>query len=179
VKFKFLIYTLIFFIASLIQVSFLPHFGIAGVFPNLIFILFFIFLLENSQANNQKQYYQIFFLIAIAGLFSDIFSPYSFGISIFVLCAVYYFKEIITHFFSGESDKDSMLYFMAIFLACFFVNNIIFNFVLSLYGDHKINYSLSLFFVNLIYNSVLAAIGFYIYKKVNGFTHRSRQLKLL
>jgi len=188
---KFLIIALLFFVAALMQVSFLPHFNIMGVVPNLVFILFFILIFfgepADSDQGKQNEYYDIFFLVIVAGFFSDIFLHSYFGLSIIALSVVYYFKKLAVYFMGEVKDKYFIFYFIPIFLACFTLNDIIlylFSIFLSFFPRSEtpfagqFNFGLVIL-ISLIYNLIFACVGFYIHKKISDFVNKNRQLKLL
>jgi len=92
---KILIWTIVYFIFSLLQTSFLVHFGLLGKYLNLILISVIIYnLIENR--NN------LFGLsnAIIGGFFLDIFSSQFFGFYILILLTIaitikFVFKEYV------------------------------------------------------------------------------------
>lgn len=191
---KYPIIIFIFFIASLFQVSFLPHFGIMGGIPDFIFILFFILIFFNppsheTSARQRKpnEYYYAFFLVIVAGFFSDVFLPSYFGISMISFLVVYYFKKLIVYFMKEVKDKYFIFYFIPIFSLCFILNAVIL-YLFSIFllflprsgipfvGQFDLG---PIILIRLVYSLVFACIGFYIYEKISNFLNKDRQLKLL
>ena len=75
---KYTITTILFFVLSLIQSSFLPFFSIVGQIPNLVFILFYVILFFDNRGES-------FFWAILVGFLLDVFMPSYFGISIISL----------------------------------------------------------------------------------------------
>src|SRR3989344_5017254 len=92
--FNYPIIVLFFYILSLLQISFLPHFSILGITPNLVFILFFILIFFGKP----DEYHQGIFFAFIAGFILDAFSPFYFGLSILSLLAIYFFMKLAIYF---------------------------------------------------------------------------------
>lgn len=86
---------LLFFIAflyflALLQTSFLVHFPIAGIIPNLILILVIIWNFLEKPTN-----YFGFLLAFLGGLFSDIFSSRPIGFNILILIGLVILIKLI------------------------------------------------------------------------------------
>lgn len=87
---RILIIILFFYILVLIQTSFLAHFMIAGMIPNLILIvLIFLNLFEDPRENTG------IISAIIAGFFLDIFSQRFFGFYILILFILSIFLKFI------------------------------------------------------------------------------------
>jgi rod shape-determining protein MreD len=90
---KIIILVLIFYFLILMQASFLVHFSILGIVPNLVFIfVIFINILNFAQ-------WQKFYSAIVGGFYLDIFSlsnPFGFfGFYTLTLIACYFFIKII------------------------------------------------------------------------------------
>ncbi|KKP54336.1 MAG: hypothetical protein UR46_C0024G0004 [Parcubacteria group bacterium GW2011_GWA1_33_6] len=162
--FKYPLIILLFFLFALLQVSFLPHFSIMGVVPNLVFILFFLFIFFERE----NQGGETFFTVIIAGFFLDIFSTSFLGKSILLLLVMYLFLRAVTHFLKQKQGKYIIVYFMGLFSLCFVL------YALSMYSLFSIS-----IFLHLICNLLFALIGFYVYKIIYKNSDANNQLKLL
>jgi rod shape-determining protein MreD len=150
---KVLIFSLFFYILALAQTSFLFHFNLFGIVPNLILIsVVLVNFLEKKEKNAGL-------IIAIAGgFFLDIFSFLSLGMSITLLLLVALFiKKIIK-----SLVEDNFFHFVFVLLF-----SIVFYNFFSVLINSLINFSLpsffifnKLIFVNLFYN---LAVGSFIY----------------
>lgn len=166
---------LLFFISAIIQSSFLFYLNIMESTPNLIFILFFIIIFFESQ----NEYNLGFFTAIIAGLFLDIHFSFYFGISIISLLIIYFLKKIAAHFFEEGNKKFSLFYFIPLFLISFLLYGaIMYLFSLLLKSQsHFIFDSNALFYV--LYNLIVAIVGFYPYRRFIKDNVDENQLKLL
>ncbi|MBI2450000.1 MAG: hypothetical protein HYV47_00520 [Candidatus Nealsonbacteria bacterium] len=77
----------LFYFLSLLQISFLPHFSIFGITPNLIFVavIFLAFFLPPWSV------FSAFF----GGFFLDIFSSYFFGFNVLILLGISLFIRLV------------------------------------------------------------------------------------
>lgn len=185
---KFLAIVLIFFIISLLQMSFLPYFNVKGFSINLAFLLFFllIYFWEHPMVRHTQHsaYFEIFFLIITAGFFLDMYSPYDFGISIVALFFVYCIKRLAIYFMGEFKEADSVLYFLPIFSVCFIVYNVIFQMASVYLAGFSVALLIKQFAIlpagiNLLYHIIIISLMFYGYKKVKNILGQDRQLKLL
>lgn len=166
----------------LFQNSFLIHFNIFGVFPNLILILVCLLSFFSAQGlargeyasgvgpasggENPHQYFGLIPVIA-AGFFLDIFSDSFFGISAIFLIVIYFFIKKSIHLLRDISKKYSIVYFIPLFIISLLLYNLLFG--LFFYFLNYFVFSLSAFLVflmEIIYNLPFAIIGFYLFKKV-------------
>lgn len=151
-----------------------------GAVPNLVFILFFILIFFSClPVNNKKpnQYLQeVFYTTILAGFLLDVFSPSAdglfFGLSIIFLLIIYFSTKIIIYFLKEMEDKYLILYFLSIFLFCFFIYNISLNLIFNSFDFNKN------ILIDNIYNLTLAYFGFYIYRKFYNLKLANGQLKL-
>jgi len=151
-KILILILIAVFYILTLFQSSFLVHFNISGVVPNLVLIL--VCLLSFFEKPNQ--HLGIFGAI-IGGFFLDIFSNSFIGISIIVLIIISFFIKKSLHFLKETSERYPIIYFLPLFIF-----SLIF-YDLALVLVSQFNLSLG-FLIEIIYNSAFAFLGFYIFK---------------
>ena len=104
---KIFISALFFYFLGLIQSSFMVHFDIAGVTPNLILVSVILFNFFEKPWKNSG-----FLIAAIAGFYLDLFSSYQIGVSIFSLVLlVFLIKKILK--FIGE---ENIFYFIFLFI---------------------------------------------------------------
>jgi len=165
---KLLVITFLFYIIALLQNSFLIHYNLFGVVPNLIFILFFIIVFfekRNSTGQTVNDYLAIFTAV-IAGVFLDIFSYTYLGPSIILLIIIGLLVKRTQSSLKNKEDKYPFIYFSFIFIISLFI----YNFLITLFlSPNNIATMISLGTVfMLIYNLFIASILFYIYKKFNG-----------
>ncbi len=153
---KVLFLSLIFYLILLIQESFLPHFNIRGVVPNLVLIFVCLFsFFEKSKKRDEK--YGII-LVIIVGFFLDIFSVSFFGRFILILTAIYFLTRKTLSYFRDIPPKYSIFYFLLLFA----LSLILFEFL----GALSFHYSLPNLhdlLIKIIYNLIIATIIFYLY----------------
>lgn len=87
---KILALILFFYILTLIQTSFLAHFSIFGITPNIIIIALIILIFFEKKPKNLS-----IPAAFIGGLFLDIFSANFFGFWILILLAISFFIKFI------------------------------------------------------------------------------------
>lgn len=167
--FKHLAIILLFYFFAILQNSFLVHFNIFGIVPNLVLVLCFllIFFSEN------------YFYALIAGFFLDIFSHFYFGISIIsLLIAMFLIKKALQHLWN-KTGQYAVFYFLPLFAVYLIIYNGLFNIGLFFLSPAFSNFNINLTSViSLAYNMAFALLGFYICKKFNLFKDSDRQLKL-
>ena len=153
---------ILFYFFAILQNSFFAHFVFSGGVLNLIFILFFLFVFFEKQ----KSYYWVFFYAIIAGLFLDIFSYISLGISIVLLIFITFLIKKTQFLLKEEKDNFSLMHFALLFSVSYILYSLLlqmctFIFVVP-HAFPKFNLS---FVVEIIYNLVCAVLAFLIYKK--------------
>ncbi len=148
---KILLLIAVFYILVLLQSSFLVHFNIFGVVPNLVLIL--VCLLSFFEKPNE---YRGIFGAVIGGFFLDIFSNSFIGISIIILVVISFFIKKSLHLLKETSKRYPIIYFLPLF---------IFSLIFYSFSSSVFQFSFSLsFLVEIIYNSVFAFLCFYICK---------------
>lgn len=152
---------LIILITTLLQYSFLPHFSIMGIVPNILFILFFLFLFFGENTSH----FDVILTTFTIGFFMDIFSPHYFGAKTLFLLILLFLLKTIMHFVQERQEKYFLIYFITLFLVAFTLYSAILEFT-----------TLKSLLIALVYNTSLVTISFFIYH----FFHNqnSRQLKL-
>lgn len=192
--FKYPAAAIIFFIAMLLQYGFLPYLGGAHVTPNLIFIIFFLYIFFEQPDEMYREYRGFytalafwreggFFIAIIAGFFLDLFSPFSFGLSILTLALVYLSIKVSSYFlknFSEELDwkgRYVILYFLALFTVCFFMYTVLLD-ILSHPLHLQLSFNHIAWFASLGYNLLTATVTFFICHIIYKQSHKSNQLKL-
>lgn len=150
-----------------------------GNMPNLIFILFFIFVFFDSHSHRTSagqrkpdHYYEGFFLATLAGFFLDVFSvPINglfLGTSIIGLLIIYFLIKIMLYFLKEIQDKYLIFYFLSIFLFVFLIY--------SLYSYYFNFNKITVLAVG--YTVALVCVGFYGYRTFDHFDKKDRQLTL-
>jgi len=154
---------LLFYFFALLQSSFLIYFNLFGTVPNLIFILFFILVFFSEK----DSYYRLFFCAIMAGTFLDIFSVSKFGISIILLTLIGLAVKKIQTLLKERDDNYPFAYFFSLFLGSLLAYNL-------LSQNISINFN-QRFFTEIVYSSVIAILGFFIYKKFCGLKNKGKQ----
>jgi len=85
-----LILLLAFYILALFQTSFLVHFNISGIIPNIIFIL--VIIINIFEKPEKKTGFSAAF---IGGFFLDVFSSHPIGFNILILFSATLFIKVI------------------------------------------------------------------------------------
>lgn len=159
---KILFLIVIFYILTLLQTSFLVHFDIAGLTPNLILIL--VCLLNFFE--KPKEYWGIFGAIT-GGFFLNIFSNSFIGISIIILVFISLFIKKSFHFLRETYDKHPIIYFLPLFIFSLFFYDLLAALFSYFSNSFVFQFSFDLsFLINIIYNSIFVIPCFYIYKKL-------------
>ena len=166
----------LFYLFAILQNSFLVHFNLFGVIPNLVFILFFILVFFEKP----KNYYAICFYAITAGFFLDVFAYSYFGVSIVLLLFIgIASKQIQSTLQESKSDSFPMTYFSALFVASLLIYNILKEVFLDKFSIKAILISFNFSSITgLIYNLIIACIAFYIYKKFFNKSENTNQLRL-
>jgi len=171
--FKFLAIFLAIFLASVVQASFLAHFTILGNSANLVFVVFAVVIFYECILNRlwPREFYKEIMVVVVAGFFADLFSSFSFGLSIAIFLVLYLAIKTAIYFLKEIPDRYLIVYFLAVFAPSFFA----YHAVLGIISNNlRVN---TAFFIALAYNIVLAAALFYFYKKIDSIKS-GRQLKL-
>ena len=150
---KYLLIIILFYLFAILQTSFFIYFTLFGSVPNLIFILFFILIFFS----NKNSYYSAIFFAILAGLFLDIFSVSNLGISIIVLTAIGLIVKKILSLLKEQNEDYPFVYFFVLFLSSLIIYNL-------LLQNFTIRLNLT-FLPEIIYNSIIAILGFWICKK--------------
>ena len=168
--FKYSVIILLFFTLFLLEDSFLPFLGAMGAMLNPVFILFFILIFFDDNLN-------IFLTIVTAGFLLDLALPSYFGISIISLFVVFFLQKLIDYFFRKDDDKYLIFYFIITFSINFIFYNLLLYLSLMVFSIES--NLISNLTIGLIYNLIIACIGFYIYKLFVKEARNKNQLKLI
>jgi|GEM_PF-1261504 len=153
---------ILFYFFAILQNSFFTHFVFSGGVLNLIFILFFLFVFFEKQ----KSYYWAFFYAVVAGLFLDIFSYASLGISIVLLMAMAFLIKKTQSSLKEEKDNFSLLHFALLFLVSFILYSLLLQTCIFIIIVPHVFTKFSLgFIIEIIYNLFFAVLAFLICKK--------------
>jgi rod shape-determining protein MreD len=142
---------LLFYLLAILQTSFFMYFNLFGALPNLVFTLFFLLIFFNSK----NQYLPAVFFGFFAGLFLDIFSIFPIGSSIILLTIVGLLVKKIQSLLKEKKEDYPFIYFIVLFA----ISLVIYELLLRKFA---INLKLVL---EIIYSSIFATTGFFIYKK--------------
>jgi rod shape-determining protein MreD len=159
---KYLIIIILFYFFALLQNTFFLHFSLLGAVPNLVFILFFLTVFFSP-----KKISYIFFLYAVfAGLLADNFLYTHFGLSVILFIIIGYFAKKMQTALKEKEDKYPFVYFILLFLIWLLIYDLLAMFYLRFIDSSRIlpNFGAG-FWAGLVYNSFVAFIGFYIFKK--------------
>jgi rod shape-determining protein MreD len=169
---KLLLITLVFFLVACVQNSFLPHTTIMGVAPNIIFILFFVLVFFEKK----DAYYRGFFLAIIAGFISDLFLSSYFGASIISFLATYLAIKTMLYFLKERQEKYLLVYSIPMFLLCLAIyNSLLYALVHFPYIKVTVDKNI---LIELLYNTVVALVVFFLAKTIYYKKPKDRQLTL-
>ena len=178
---KYPLLCILFFLTTLLQISFLPRLGIWLETVNLIFITFFVLVFFETTATYYSffsfhRWFFGFFLVLSSGLMLDIISPYAFGYSSLALLLVYIGIKIASYFLKESQDTYLFIYFVLIFL----ISIIFYSLLLHVFtgGQATGIYADKNTFNYVVYNTLCAALAFYLYKILHGEYKKGKQLKL-
>lgn len=158
--YKFLLLILVFYLLSLFQESFLPHFSISGVTPNLVLIL--VCLLTFFE--ERHKHYGLFWVL-IAGFFLDIFSKSYFGLSIFSLLLIYFFIKKSLRLLKEIPKNYSVIYFILLVVLSVVIYELLWGMFNWPLGRALLNFGGSTMIIKVIYNLAIGLIGFYLFKR--------------
>ncbi len=138
-----------------LQIGIMPHIAISGAYPNLILIS----ILCLSIIRDWKK---VLPWTILGGLFLDFYSLLNIlGISVIALLVVSY----LVYFLSQNVFKKTTFFSLtSIFLVTLFIYNLLFV-VFFRITDSSFNFSVSGFFIGIIYNFIFALPIFYLLKK--------------
>ncbi len=169
---KFFTIVALFFVAALVQFTFLPHMVMMGALPNLVFILFFITIFFEKPPS------QVMGIVAavVAGFLLDVFSPSYFGIQIISLLLIYFTTKTVMYFLKDQQEEYLLAYFIPIFIFSL-IGYIAFSYLISNFPHLEFAIT-KIFYIQLEYNVAIAFIGFYIFRYAASDHHKNRQLRL-
>lgn len=172
---KYLLIGIFFYIFAVGQNSFLVHFNILGITPNLVLIFYFLLLFFEKT----DKFHLGIFGAFIAGFLLDIFSHYYLGISIVLLVLLMFVVKKVLQILWERSDEYSIIYFISLFILYLISYRVVLNvcmlFLNPPFADFTVNWAL---LIVGAYNLLFALIGFYIFDKFNILDRENRQLKL-
>lgn len=159
---KLLIIVLLFYFFILLKDSFLMHFSLFGVVPNLVFILFSLLVFFEKKDSNLL----IIFYALIAGLLTDIFSYSHIGPAVISLIVIGLLFKKVQLSLKNTSESYPLSYFLSLFTIFLLTYKLLIATYLYFYNSEKIIniFGWDLVFY-LIYNALVATVGYYIYKK--------------
>ena len=171
---KLLFIIFLFYLFALLQNSFLTHFSLFGATPNLVFILFFLFVFfegvpgvsSESFLGHSSRSYVVILLALAAGFFLDIFSYTYLGPSIVFLIIISFLLKGTQSLLKSRKDNYPLVYFLPLFVVFWGIYNLLLSLYFYFIDSNKIIISFgteTIFAV--IYNLVIASVLFYLYKK--------------
>lgn len=165
---KSLIIVLLFYFFALLQNSFLSHFNLFGITPNLVFILYFLLIFTAKTDEHINNNYYIISLSFVAGLFIDIYSYTYLGPSIIVLLIISYLLKKTKSLLQNRDNSFPFEYFLPLFIICMLIYDLFIGSYLRFLEPNKIA-MISVFqlIASLIYNSIIASLFFVLNKKIN------------
>lgn len=162
---KYLVIIILFYFFAVLQNTFFVHFNLFGAVPNLVFIFFFLLVFFVPKKIN----YSVLFYAIIAGLFLDIFSYKYFGISIILLIIIAYITKKIQSSLKEKKSKDPFVYFFPTFLLGLLIYELSLMFYLRFLDPLRTPLGFgSIFLGGIIYNLIVASMGFFVFKKIYG-----------
>lgn len=173
---KYLVAAALFYVFAVLQNSFLAHFNVFGVTPNLVLIFYFLLLFFDSA---DKFLFGIFGAF-VAGFLLDAFSHIFLGISIIIfLILMLIFKKILQLLWE-RNDEYSVVYFASLFVFYLALYKFLLNSSLFVLNSELSDFSLNWKILIIgAYNLFFALIGFYVFDRLNIFRKENKQLELL
>lgn len=165
---KYPVLFLLVFFFWLLQLSFFPHFSIAGVSPNLILTLFILLIFFSTQRKSAFSIYD-FYIIILFGFFLNFSSNYLL-IQVLLLSIIACLIKYSIFLLREQRGKNQIIYFSILFLVVF----TIYHFVAPLFNFTKSNFD-SVVIINfnflmlVLYNLSFALLLFYIYKLLDSY----------
>jgi len=158
---KLLIILLFFYLFILLQNSFLIHYGLFGLAPDLVFILFFLLIFFSSKILENLIY------AVIAGTLLDL-SWYNYlGPSIIFFIIILFLLKKTQSALNIKKDGYPFTYFLTLFLFSFIIYQIMSIVYLWLTDANNLFIIFNIkFLIEIIYNSLFASFGFWIFKKI-------------
>lgn len=152
----------LFYLFALLQNSFFVHFSFFGLIPNLIFIFFFslVFFLKKERG------YQVIYYSALAGLLLDMYSGTFIGPAILILMVLGFMLKKMQSSLKSMDDNYPFGYFSSLFLLFYAGFRVLIMLYLQFIDPLHISFILNFnFLIEIIYNSVIASVFFYVLKR--------------
>jgi rod shape-determining protein MreD len=163
-----LVIVILLYLFALLQVSFLPHFAIAGQVPNLVFILFFILVFFEED--------YLFWYAALAGFLLDVFFFPHIGIAIAALYIVWGMHTASTYFLKVNHERYFTLHFIVSFVASVVVYTVVLSAVsLFFHFTSAVTWT---FLIGMAYDCIGAIVGFFVFSEFIKRQDDHSQLKL-
>lgn len=171
---KYLVITIIFYFFALLQTSFFAHFNFFGAVPNLVFMLFSLFIFFEKPST-----FHVFFLSVVAGFLLDFLSYSHLGISVIILLLIgFLLKKTLALLKNSEESNPFACYLLFFIISLLFYNLLFGSYLYFLNPGRVLNIFSGEAFPGLIYNSLVASALFYASKKFLEKGINNRQLKL-
>lgn len=160
---------LLFFALLILQVSFVPHFSVFNVYPNILLIAILVFAIMRH--SNQALLLALFF-----GLALDIFSSRPFGIYALIFVVLAWLIQFIGKNIFKAADFFGQISIIACacgvysFLSLFFIKNF---YWLGLGQNISFWYNfLHIGLLEIMLNFIFGIIALLVYKKIHGLLAR-------
>lgn len=153
---------LLFYLFAILQGSFFAHYNAFGAIPNLVFIFFFLVIFFRL-----KMDYAAVFYAVIAGFFLDILSYTFLGPSAVLLLVIGFLAKKMQTSLKEKKDKYPFAHFAPLFIIWFALYGLSWAAYLYFFDPSHLLISLNFsFLAGIIYNLMLASLGFFVFKKV-------------
>jgi len=159
----FLFLIIIFYFLALIQSSFLIHFSLSGITPNLILISVCLLSFFSTGAREVNKITGVFPAIA-GGFFLDAFSGSFFGLSIAILLIISFFIRKVLGILKEPINPYPAAYFIFLFIFCLIFYDLSLKLSFTFFQSIPLQFSLTSFLTIIGYNLGVAVILFYSFK---------------
>lgn len=172
---RYLISMAAFYLFAVFQNSFFTSFSKFGIMPNLVIVLFFLFIFFEKHKNS----YFFIFCAMSAGFFLDIFSSEYLGVSIVLLLVIGLTAQKIHSLLSERNNKYSFTHFIFLFIFFLLFYNLfwaVYTYIFYHTGS-VVSFSVKSI-LNIIVNLIFASAVFFPYRKIIRNIIDERQLSL-
>ena len=160
----FLFLIIIFYFLALIQSSFLIHFSLSGITPNLILISVCLLSFFSTGAREVNKITGVFPAIA-GGFFLDAFSGSFFGLSIAILLIISFFIRKVLGILKEPINPYPAAYFIFLFIFCLIFYDLSLKLSFTFFQSIPFQFSLWTVLIKIVYSLVFALPGFFLCKK--------------
>ncbi len=160
-SFKTIFFSLIFiFFLIVFQYSLVPFLGIYGLIPNVVLI--FVCLWNFFEKKEEKSG---IFIAIVSGIFLDVFFSPFLGISAAYFIFVSLFFKKSHQILRGSQESQPIFYFLPLFVFVLFFYFIFLKITFLFFDSFLWNFNLISLLTNIVYNTFIAIIFFFLFKK--------------